>query len=987
MTAKKPFYQQVADKLIEQLQQGTAPWQKPWDGEGMPDHMPHNTITGRRYRGINNLWLLAQQRQDPRWMTYKQAAAIGAQVRKGEKGTVIEYWKFTEEINKTDEQGREIIGADGKPEKETVQLERPKVFHAVVFNAEQIDNLPPLEISPLAWDPDERAETILRNSGALIQHRAGDRAFYSLRTDSITLPLREQFADAGHYYAVALHELGHWTGHEARLNRDMAHPFGSEGYAREELRAEIASLMLSQDLGVSFHPEQHASYVESWIKALQDDPMEIMRAAADAEKIHAYVMELAQMQTVEQQQEESMGQTQQNIDEASLDAERQALQAVQDGSIAELVDTLVKEHRVSDLKQLDAIVATIEEGGRQGAFWQRHQPPADEAAFLVKLVEARTVLDDAAHQMAAEVESVAEQLQPFLPPQSDDETVKIVSDEKRYVQIPYADKNEAKALGARWDKEKKSWYIPPGVNQAPFEKWLNSPVNQAQAVNTTEPAADKILIDVPYREKNDARALGARWDKEQKSWYIPAGTNAALFARWMQAKPEVVAEEAAPDSMPQDAAVEQQAAAVQQERQAIRQQQGDQTLERVYLAVPYAERGAAKEQGARWDKANKSWYIASDHPNLSAVAKWLPENQALQSEPAMSPQEEFADKLRELGCVVEKGHPFMDGQKHRITTVGDKAGEKSGFYIAYLDGHPAGYVKNNRTGQEERWKAKGHSLSPAEKAKLAAESASKLQQREEQKRQAQEAAVGRIKHYMRGYQPVSEPTPYLQAKGIQPQPGIFTDRTGQKTYIPVYNIEGELRSMQYIQPDGTKRFAKDSQQEGCLHVVGGRDLQTASTIVLAEGYATAATINEATDETVACVAAFNSGNLPLVATELSRRYPEKQFLVAGDDDLAVQAKQGRNPGREKAMEAAAVLNCPAVLPVFAPGEQSADQKAFTDFNDLAQKSAFGREGVAKQIGEKIRAQAVTQTAQHDRKPPQPERGQVVAVKKRSGPRR
>ena len=156
-----------------------------------------------------------------------------------------------------------------------------------------------------------------------------------------------------------------------------------------------------------------------------------------------------------------MGQTQQNIDEASLDAERQALQAVQDGSIAELVDSLVKEHRVSDLKQLDAIVATIEESGRQGACWQRHQPPADEAALLVKLIDARTVLDDAAHQMAAEVESVAEQLQPFLPPQSDEEAVKSVSDEKRYVHIPYADKNEAKALGARWDKEKKSWYIPP----------------------------------------------------------------------------------------------------------------------------------------------------------------------------------------------------------------------------------------------------------------------------------------------------------------------------------------------------------------------------------------------------------------------------------------------------------------------------------------------------------------------------------------------
>ncbi|WP_439847610.1 ArdC family protein, partial [Neisseria gonorrhoeae] len=174
---------------------------------------------------------------------------------------------------------------DGKPEKETVRLERPKVFHAVVFNGEQIDGLPPLKLRPLSWNPDERAENILKNSGAVIDHRHGDRAFYSPSRDSITLPLREQFESPGAYYETALHELGHWTGHADRLNRDLSHPFGSEGYAREELRAEIASLMLSQELGVSFNPGQHASYVASWIMVLQDDPMEIMRAASDAEKI------------------------------------------------------------------------------------------------------------------------------------------------------------------------------------------------------------------------------------------------------------------------------------------------------------------------------------------------------------------------------------------------------------------------------------------------------------------------------------------------------------------------------------------------------------------------------------------------------------------------------------------------------------------------------------------------------------------------------
>ncbi|MBW9878691.1 DNA primase, partial [Escherichia coli] len=144
------------------------------------------------------------------------------------------------------------------------------------------------------WNSIERAESILEASGAKISHDQVDRAFYRMSTDSIHLPQQASFPSADRYYATALHELSHWTGHASRLDRDLSHPFGSEGYAREELRAEIASMIIGDELGIGHDPSQHVAYVKSWIKALQDDPLEIFRAAADAEKIQGFVLGLEQ---------------------------------------------------------------------------------------------------------------------------------------------------------------------------------------------------------------------------------------------------------------------------------------------------------------------------------------------------------------------------------------------------------------------------------------------------------------------------------------------------------------------------------------------------------------------------------------------------------------------------------------------------------------------------------------------------------------------
>lgn len=292
---KKPYAEVVAESIIAALEAGRAPWQKPWKPGRPGAGAPYNPVSGTVYKGINRLNLMISPYVDPRWMTYKQASDAGAQVRRGEKGTMIQYWSWEKMANKTDDNGKPVLDEKGKPVRVKVRLSRPVAFYATVFNAEQIDGLEPyVEPEPLeeSWERHQRAEHIIEHSGAAIDHQEQDRAFYSVIQDRIVMPMRHQFAEADLYYATLLHELGHWTGHKSRLNRDLTGSFGSESYAKEELRAEISSMMVGIELGIGHDPGQHVSYVGSWIRALKNDPLEIFRAAADAEKIKDYILGL-----------------------------------------------------------------------------------------------------------------------------------------------------------------------------------------------------------------------------------------------------------------------------------------------------------------------------------------------------------------------------------------------------------------------------------------------------------------------------------------------------------------------------------------------------------------------------------------------------------------------------------------------------------------------------------------------------------------------
>lgn len=285
----------VAAVVIEQLRNCTSPWQRPW--ENSKSGFPTNALTGKAYRGSNAMFLWATGIQkgytDGRWITFRQATELGAKVRKGEHGTQICYPATHYEVVKRDGAGKPVLDTDGRPEKVYIKYDRPLMKYYTVFAAaEQCDAMPPAPIRvPMhEWERHERAEAILEGCDARITH-GGNRAYYLPGLDYITLPHKEQFASADRYYATALHELGHWTGHPDRLNRDLSGKFGSASYAKEELCAEIASLMVGQSLEIGHDPDQHAAYVQDWIKILSDDPKEILRACSDAAKIQDYVLQ------------------------------------------------------------------------------------------------------------------------------------------------------------------------------------------------------------------------------------------------------------------------------------------------------------------------------------------------------------------------------------------------------------------------------------------------------------------------------------------------------------------------------------------------------------------------------------------------------------------------------------------------------------------------------------------------------------------------
>ncbi len=732
--SKTNKYYELANKFADLIEKNEAPWQKSWSSNGF---LPFNIKTGKEYNGMNmlNLIDIATDRgyEDARWLTFLQAAEQNAKVRAGEKGTPIMYLQTTETRKEIDkETGEEIVV--------TEKLEKPRAVWSVVFNAEQCEGLPAYEPKKIDFNPIEKAEEILNNSGAKIKHKAQDRAYYSPVTDTITLPLKEQFVNSEEYYRTALHELGHWTGHSSRNNRNMSGTFGTESYAKEELVAEITSFLVGTQCGLGHEPDKNnIAYLKSWAKAIRDEPSFLYNAVKEADKAAKLI----------------------------------------------LGNELIMEKETSEIN-------------------------VDKNNSVT------------------------------------------------YINVPKAEKDEAKSLGAKWDRNNMCWFVPADVNISLFEKWekvneqdLASRKEQMQQNKIAYKQEKKYILAVPYDEKDQAKTLGAEWDKDGKFWYC---------------------------------------------------------------------KNEEKEKFFKWDIKNIDNKVQYDMP--------------------LNIEEEFLDRIKSAGVL--ENTVIADGQKHRIAVDGDKDKEQSGFYVLHADGVANGYFMNNRTGEEIKWNSKEYGISQEEKAEMKALYQAKKAEREQQDKILTEKAEKAIYAKFMNKEAVSEHT-YLSNKMIEPTKNIYAGQDSTIT-IPLFNIDGRLKSAQYIDENGEKRFAKNTNKVGAFHIVDGNisDLKSAKSIIITEGYATAASINEAVKEPeLKVIAAMSANNLEHTVKAITNKYPEMNIIIAADNDLTNKVGNiGLN---------AANAVCDKYKNVTVTVPKINGKEVAGDFNDIVSKYGLSRDEALKNI--------------------------------------
>ena len=451
-------------EVLKAIESGKAPWQKPWK-EGELLEIPKNATTDNSYKGVNLINLAMSGYNDPRWLTFNQAKKMNCKVRKGEKSRAGFYYSPTRLEAELDN-GKPVLDENGKEKMVTVN--RPVFKSFALFNATQVEGMEPYKQPEPSWKPEEKAEKLLNASGMTIVESQLDRAFYRPTTHTIETPAKAQFRDKSEYYSTAFHELAHATGHPEMLNRDKDTK-SKDGRAKEELRAEISAWLVCTQIGIGYDPKEqdnNKNYVASWLSDLKDKDRakELGFAMKDAEKIADYILALDKGkdqvltdQSIDQAPEKShyiivdesfVGISDKETlvdpwgDEVAKfnnpeDALKAALSAK--ANMKELEDDKVSVCRMNEFGESTGPLVSTALPIHMKAMWERKIKTPFPEHFL--------------GQKAGVIQGNQ-------------------ATEKTYINVPYIEKNEAKALGAKWDKQEKSWFVEPGADQKPFQKWL-----------------------------------------------------------------------------------------------------------------------------------------------------------------------------------------------------------------------------------------------------------------------------------------------------------------------------------------------------------------------------------------------------------------------------------------------------------------------------------------------------------------------------------
>lgn len=477
-------------------------------------------------------------------------------------------------------------------------------------------------------------------------------------------------------------------------------------------------------------------------------------------------------------------------------------------------------------------------------------------------------------------------------------------DKKVYFDVPYEQRQEAKALGCKWDKDNKKWFISEAtperieaMDKAGF-KTVEVEQKNLESVQKNENAEtnQKTLLSVPFEEKDLAKELGAKFDRETKSWYVPEGKDLEPFERW---KPTL-------------------------------------QHEKMWIKAPYEMHEQIKKLGAKYDANAKCWYVPENVDlKLFESLKQDLEINKVQSEKTDTPIAFFVEKMREAGFVINK-YPEINGRSTRVAVQGDKAGQTSGWYKIHTDGVPVCLFQNWRTGDGvQKLVAPSTKIDMSidlEKVKVNTEAmAAKLSSQEEATKQLHAEVAKNVQERLAVYKE-SESTEYIQRKNIPVYKGIYATNRGA-TVVPLSDIEGNVKTMQTILPTGTKMFEKGGELKSSMHVINADNLAEAKGgIVICEGYATGATIREATNGYFGVVCAMTSHNLLDVAKAVSEKYPDKPLIIAGDND---RFNVNGNVGRLTAEAVAKELGAKVVIPEFQENDGS-------DFNDLKKSEGLDK---------------------------------------------
>jgi len=882
-SAEQRFTDDFISEIIEAVRNNTAPWQQSWPSGLIA---PYNAVKGNTYSGRNAVRLFFQGLRrgytDPRWATAHQIKEMQGHIRKGEKGTGILYY------------GQRIVIEDDGTEKML-----GVVRHYYVFNIEQT-NLPVLQreaLREVTPDLPAFAELLTIHNPRM----APGEPMYDPNTDTIRMLDKGAFTNDGEYYSAFFHEMGHWTGHESRLNRDLTHPFGTPGYAREELVAELSSFMLSLEHGLPFSPKQSHAYLQGWAERTGQELEDALRQGfKDATAAKNFIDAPLRERQQEREQQVELATPLTSRDEAETAPEKgRAVQTettqeyqpkhgdvvrtyyTRTGKIGAEVRISISHHETRPIcyhyigKWGAASGVTPEELSKEDAKWRttrRGITIVDGPAAAIAFGNASltiTANEKNTERKVSSATTAAEQSAATAAPEA--EQAASAAEQSAETAAPEAEQAAPAA-------EQSAEPVTPETEQA-----------APAAEQSAEAAAPEVEQAAPAAHKPDVRETSATTMTSKTSKSADDAVVQAYVAERF-------------DKLFRRAYDEQAMVAEVMETR------------RVYLAVSWDERHEAKALGAKWDKKNSCWYALNK--------SLLPPLQKFNRQPGDYQRAGSGDSLEDLramaasmGLDVER-FDTTPNVWHRVPVEGRRTTIDGAYKIwRNADGVTGATVKNLVTGETRTWSDRGARRDPVPDIVQRAAQLNREEQIQAQDQVRAQLNIMRGQDALAAYKMLPDARgdePYFARKHMTSSHGIKRLEDGTMV-IPLINGERVgawadtpkdrylgLVSLQTIAPDGTKMLMKQAAKSGAYFPIGSPAARAVPThIVLAEGIATAEAAHQILaggDRRVLAVAAIDAGNLVHVASTLQHMFPAAKKIIAVDNDLGTEQKHGKNSG-------------------------------------------------------------------------------------------